>query len=173
MNSPLVVGITLGIALLGAVLGVLNTWRDFERDRLCVSVSPRKAFASGQEPRICFEIVNRGYLPVTISMIGLRLRRPRHQEFFYFPTRTLDGESLPQRMEPRTSITLFMQVGADRDPLMREAQDAFVTTACGRTFRGNSQTLRAHIKMLRSAMVSDELRHKSPDQDYEADGGQT
>jgi hypothetical protein len=157
MNASVLAGITLGIALLGATLGVLNTWHSFYRDRLRVTVSPRKAFSKGREPRICFEIINRGYLPVTISGIGLRLRKPRHREFFAFIAKTIDGETLPQRLEPRTSITLFMSVGADHDPLIREATDAFVTTACGQTFRGNSQTLRSHIETLRCATKADDL----------------
>jgi hypothetical protein len=132
MNATLLAGITLGIAILGAALGLLNTWQSFYRDRVRVTVSPRKAFAKGREPRICFEIINQGYLPVTISGIGLRLRRPRHRGFYAFIAQTIDGGSLPQRMEPRTSITLFMPIGADHDPLIREAKDAFVTTACGR-----------------------------------------
>lgn len=156
MNTTLFAVITLAVALLGAALGILNTWQSFYRNRLRVSVSPRKAIAAGQEPRLCFEIVNRGYLPVTISGIGLRLRRPRHRHYFAFLARTIDGAALPQRMEPRTSMTLFMPIDADHDPLIREARDAFVTTACGRTFRGNSQTLRSHIRMLRSAAVADE-----------------
>lgn len=52
--------ITLGIALLGAVLGILNTWRSFDRDRVKLRVVPKIAMPIGKvqdrRPRLCIEV---------------------------------------------------------------------------------------------------------------------
>lgn len=146
--------VTFGIALIGAVLGLLNTWRSFDRDRLRLTISPRWAYFPSAEPRLCFEVINFSYIPVTVTTVGLRLRRPHHGSFFAFIPTVINGERLPHRMEPRASITVLMPPGAHEDKEMREVRDAFVKTACGRTFRGNSPVLKRHVKRLRTATVS-------------------
>jgi hypothetical protein len=87
-----IAGATFG--LIGTFLGVLNTWRAFERDRIRLVIIPKvylttdsgtlaaerfneqfetdpiwKAFHT-QAKDLCIEVVNRGFLPVTIREVG-------------------------------------------------------------------------------------------------------
>jgi hypothetical protein len=86
---------------------------------------------------------------VTLSQVGIELHRPPGHYFTFVP-RFMDSTRLPHRMEPRTSVTVFMPPGADRDAQLRHAGRAFAKTACGRTFYGNSPALRSQIARLRT-----------------------
>jgi len=140
-------GITFGIALTGAVLGVINTWRAFDRDRIRLSVSPRIFFSSTGENGLCFEITNLGFLPVTLSQIGIDLWEPAGQ-FYAFIPRFLDSTRLPHRMEARTAVTAYLPAGSDNDPKLKSARRVFVKTACGRVFYGNSPAFKHHISRI-------------------------
>jgi hypothetical protein len=66
--------VIFGVALLGAGLGVLNYWRTVTRDRVHLRVIPRSYITSLGESGICIEVVNVGYLPVTLTQIGFDLK---------------------------------------------------------------------------------------------------
>lgn len=154
-------GVTLGIAITGAVLGVLNTWRAFDRDRIRLRVVPTLFFASNGESGLCFDIINLSHLPVTLHQVGIELRHPRGHTFAFVPRLTVGG-GLPHRMEARTSVTVFMPPGADRDPALREAWRVFAKTACGRAFYGTSPAFRFHIAKLRDTGPTPQAEPSGP-----------
>jgi hypothetical protein len=143
------IGVTLGIALLGAVLGIINTWRSFDRDRIRVKVTPTWSIFQDGQWCLSIEIINLGYVPITISQVGYTLRTKKAR--YIFLPRLQNGGFLPQRMEPRTSFTAIAPFGAENDEAMRDVRRAFAQTACNRTFTGNSPALRAHVKTSRAA----------------------
>lgn len=143
-------GITLGIAIAGMVLGIINTWMAANRDKIRLKVIPRFYVSLTGQSGLCVEVINQSYLPVTLTRVGFMLRRPRRQELTFIPQR-LDQTTLPKRMEPLTNITLYPPDGFDQDERLREAVCVVARTACGRTFRGNTPGFKAHIKNLRAA----------------------
>ena len=106
-------GITLGIALVGATLGILNTWRAFDRDRIRLRVTPRRylcrATGGGDTWGWCVEVINIGYLPVTLSDVSFALRGD--EQFMFGAMRFDQGEQLPIRLEARTSVIAYLGPG--------------------------------------------------------------
>lgn len=151
VTPALQIGITLGVALLGAVLGIVNLWRAIDRDRIRLRVSPC-FYMHPEEPieGICIEVVNLGYLPVTVSQVGFLVSGARKQ--FIFPEALfLDKTNLPQRLEARASLTAFIPAGTQNDPVFADVTRAFAKTACGRKFTGSSPYLKDCIKAARTA----------------------
>src|ERR1035437_252288 len=124
-----IAGLVFGVV--GAVLGFINTWRAFDRDRVRLLVVPRGFVTSTGETGICFDITNLSYIAVTLSQVGIELRDPP-EHFFAFIPRFMDDTRLPYRMEARTSVTVFMPPGADHAPQLRHAARGFAQSACGR-----------------------------------------
>jgi hypothetical protein len=66
--------ITLAIAVLGAVLGVINTWIDLDKSRVKLKVTPAHAIpVGGADPRLQFSltITNLSSFAVTIDDAGV------------------------------------------------------------------------------------------------------
>lgn len=142
-------GITLAFAIIGAVLGILNTWHTINRDRVKLLVVPRYYIASSGISGICIDVTNLSFLPVTVTQVAIELGCSRNQIFVFHPL-YLDDTCLPHRMEPRTSITVFIPPGIDRDPRLIDGRRALAKTACGRTFYGSSPAFKDHIRKLRA-----------------------
>src|SRR3546814_11210717 len=68
--------LTLGIAALGAFLGVMNTWQAINRDRVRLRVRPLSvmAIATGDQG-YGIEVVNLSSFPVTVEEVGFTLNR--------------------------------------------------------------------------------------------------
>jgi len=145
--------ITLGIAIVGATLGIINTWRSFDRDRIRLKIIPKWAMFRGGTQTLCIDIINLGYIPVTINQVGFRLRE-RNKVFIFMPM-PMPGSELPKRLEPRTSFTVLAPLGTEQHESMRNVTVAFVKTACLRTFTGNSAALRGEIRQRRLAWKKD------------------
>jgi hypothetical protein len=139
-------GVTLGIAILGAALGVINLWRAFDRDRVNVKVIPKGYVTSHGTSGICIEVVNLGFIPVTVSQVGFTLPTTRE---WYAHRSLLEG--LPKRLEPRTAFTAYLTAGEEKHPAFGAVGRAFVQTQCGRVFHGKSASLRSHIKAARAS----------------------
>ena len=143
--------VTLAIASVGAVLGIMNTWRSFDRDRIRLKVLPHWAIPSAGNPRFCIKVVNLSYIPVTVTFVYFKMRTENRN--YVFPP-SPPGETLPARMEPRSSITIFMPEGAERDPMLADLKYAHVETACGRAFRRTNGSLKHLIKKARKQQVA-------------------
>jgi hypothetical protein len=145
--------ITFGIACVGAVLGVINTWRTFDRDRIRLRVGPGNWLNEFGESGLMIEVTNLSYFPVTVAEAGFGMRRWKDGRFLLPVLQYSKGcEGLPHRMEPRTAMTILFRPGADNDSRFAGVHSAFVRTACGQIFRGSSPALRGHLKKLRRAV---------------------
>ena len=152
-DTVTVITATAGAAfgLLGTFLGILNTWRAFDRDRVRLRVRPVWYFRNDGVQTIHtlgIEITNLSYVAVTVSQVGFTLRQ--RDKVFTFIAAIPSGGHLPQRMEPRTSITTVAPLGTDHCPPMRDVRRAFAQTACGCRFTGTSPALRGVVHEARS-----------------------
>lgn len=137
-------GFTLGLAIVASLLGLLNTWRAYDRDRIRVRVHVDHAFPFGWDGKIVpdargFQItaVNLSYLPITVRRIDFLL--PGRERFVIL--KSANGLELPRRMEARTSIA-FVATDILKDPRIFEAKCAVVDTECGRSFRSSRREFR-------------------------------
>jgi len=137
--------VTFGIALLGAVLGVLNTWRNFDRDRVKLIIKPAHSILVGGAEHLwpgidfCIEVVNLSAFPVTVQEIGFE-NRDMNKRAVVVRSLTVDGGSLPRRLETREAVSLyFRKPGADERHLVKHA---YAKTACGSKFTGTSPALK-------------------------------
>jgi hypothetical protein len=135
--------VTFAIAVLGAVLGLVNTWHNLDKTRVKLAVRPKRAIPLGNvDPRLtfCIEVTNLSSFAVTVSDVGV----------FYYGTKSrgsiinpvlLDGGVWPRRLEPRSSVTVYGQ-----KPTSYSTDDkircAYAITDCGVTRRGNSPALK-------------------------------
>jgi hypothetical protein len=140
MHLDLVQAVTLAIALVGALLGFLNTWRTFSQDRVRLRVrSHYNLFTNGEE-RLGVTVVNLSTFAVTIAHIGLTMRSTENRLHFIDPMLS-NGDKLPHRLEPRASFTAFPAAGAHKGKGMDRAHRAFVTTQCGVEVLGSAKHL--------------------------------
>lgn len=139
--------ITLAIALLGAVLGVLGTWRTFSNDRVRVRVKPSYTMDTVGVERLAIEVLNLSTFPVTITHIGFtQIGTARHLQLI--APMLLEGGSLPKRLEPRTCLTAFAAPGATEDRAFDNVVAVYAKTACGLQIEDGIVELRAALHNL-------------------------
>ncbi len=134
----LIQGLTLAIAVLGAVLGVINTWHQLDRSRVKLRVVPKHAVPMGNtDPRLtfCIEVTNLSAFAVTIEEAGVFYAKTKARGA-YSPPVLLDGQGWPRRLEPRTSVTVYGQPPESRPG--HRLRCAYARTACGVVREGTS-----------------------------------
>ena len=134
--------ITLAIAVLGAVLGIINTWRSIDASRVKVKVLPAHALAvGGADPAIKFsiDVTNLSTFPVTIDNVGFLYEGTDKKGVLVDYQLNQDG-TLPVRLEPRSSVSVYC--GRPEPMGGHPIKCAFATTACGVTRTGSSPALR-------------------------------
>jgi len=136
--------VTLCIAVLGAALGVVNTWQVLDKSRVKLRVRPAQAIPVGPVSgavRFCIEVTNVSNFAVTIREVGY-LYRGSDERAAYMPPILIDGGDWPRRLEPRSTVTAF---GQTPDSRLREhrLKCAYARTACGVTRTGVSPALRS------------------------------
>jgi hypothetical protein len=143
--------ITLSIALLGAVLGIINTWKSINRDRLKLIVIPKHAIPVSnfinQNIRFCIEVINLSTFPVTITEIGLLYHNTNVRGAAINPIIT-DGGAFPRRLEPRTSFTAYLRADIFQADRKYKVKCAYAATDCGEQIKGNSPALKQLAKNL-------------------------
>ena len=141
--------ITFGIALLGAVLGLINTWCSYDRDRVKLKVIPKIAFPVGpipdKRPRLCIDVVNLSMFPVTVSQLGFLMHGTKDRLDLVIPI-IIDGGKFPRRLESRSSFTAYFEPGVENGPRFKKVKIAYAETECGELFRGKSRALRSAVK---------------------------
>ena len=139
-----IAGLVFGF--LGAVLGVINTWRSITQDRLSIKVTPVSRIHADTREEIGFaiDVTNLSRVPVTISMVGF----DTIDKGIFLTWADIRGVQLPQRMEPRTSFTAILPIRTEHDGWSRIVC-AFAQTACGRRFTGTSPVLEAKKRAAR------------------------
>lgn len=148
-SFTLIDGITLSIALLGAVLGLMNTWRNFDRDRVKLQVIPKQAIAVGamehQSIQFCIDVTNFSTFPLTITEVGVLYYGTSSRGAFVEPI-IIDGGSFPRKLQPRTSFSAYFKQGVLLDREGHSVRCVYAKTDCGVTVTGNSPALRQLIK---------------------------
>ena len=96
---------TLFIAAGGLILGILNTWQSWPRERVWLRVRflNRRTVQSGKPTGFTIEVTNLG-IPVTVKEVGLSLSPPWKRAFerlLMMPNETTHTDLLPFRLESR------------------------------------------------------------------------
>jgi hypothetical protein len=133
--------LTLAIAFLGAVLGVINTWHGLDKSRVKLRVRPAHAIPYGAaDPRIemSIEITNLSSFAITVREVGLFYKHTKARGAFPNPI-LFDGGSWPRRLEPRSSVMICARRPAGSPGPIK---CAYARTECGVTQTGNSPALR-------------------------------
>jgi hypothetical protein len=77
-------GVTLSIAAVGAVLGIINTRQAMDQQRVKLRVVPKWVLFPMEEPPNdeagCVEVVNLSAFPVTLQEVGFTLRERAAKE---------------------------------------------------------------------------------------------
>ncbi|NHQ87731.1 hypothetical protein HA050_16560 [Iodobacter sp. HSC-16F04] len=135
-------GFTLGIALVGAVLGIINTWHSLDKVRVKLKVVPAHAIPYGGTNELlqfCIEITNLSAFPVTVNDAGVFFHGTAERGAIVAPVFTDNGH-WPRRLEPRSSITVYSQMPRAR--LNHKIKCAYAKTQCGYTQTGSSPALK-------------------------------
>ena len=135
--------VTLSIAVLGAVLGVINTWHSLDQRRVRLRVVPKIAqmiTASNASGTMgCIEIVNLSAFPISISEIGFTIDGdPRkHRRLAILEPITSNRRPLARTLESRHGITGYF----DLNHITPDIQKAYVRTERGEVAYGSSPAL--------------------------------
>jgi len=137
---------TLAIAVLGAVLGVINTWQALDKSRVKLRVRPKQVLPVGAaDPRLtfCIEVTNLSAFAVTVSEVGV-FYGGTDVRGAYVQRVLADGKDWPRRLEPRSSVTVYGQTPSKKagHPL----KCAYASTECGVTQTGISPAFKALAK---------------------------
>jgi P pilus assembly chaperone PapD len=120
--------ITLAIAVLGAVLGIINTWHNLDKMRVKLVVRPKHAIPLGAaNPKLtfCIEVTNLSSFAVTIAEVGVH----------YYGTSARGAI-----IHPVSSVTIYGQNPATDSA--HRIRCAYATTECGATKRATSPALK-------------------------------
>jgi hypothetical protein len=145
--------ITLAIALVGAVLGLINTWQNFDRDRVKLRVSVNLAYlittqGVSSTPQIAIEVINRSQFPLTISQLGLEQSGTKNVLALISPI-MIDGGRLPRRIEPRDAFTAYFSAEATHQVIHSTARRGYAKTASGEIAHSSSRAMRNVLRQLR------------------------
>ena len=133
-----------GLGLLGAVLGVINTWRALDRDRVKLRVTAHPVFNSpGHHTAIV--VVNLSSFPVQIKTVGFTVKHNRGKWFYFPPTfaEPADGK-LPHFLESRAALTVFVPDSVEDNPVWPRISRPLATTVCGHLAVGARFSVRDH-----------------------------
>jgi len=140
--------LTFGLGLLGTVLGIINLWRTFDRDRVKLRVTPKVAFpidAGDKRPRLCLQAVNLSAFPVIVNDIGFTIWLSKIRLAVVDPVLS-DKKSWPCRLEPREAFTAYCSAELASCKEMKKVRRAYAKTDCGKTQYGRSKALRQYIR---------------------------
>ncbi len=134
---------TLALAVLGAVLGILNTWHSFDQRRVRLRVEPSYAIPVSSDgkhlpPMFMIQAMNLSAFPVTVAEFGFEVGR-RHAPVIIFQTLE-ERDRLPVRLDVHDAISFYFETG----PMLALPRigKAYVRTATGEYYRGSSPALR-------------------------------
>ncbi len=134
--------IGFALAVLGSVLGVLNTWRAMNKDKIKIKVIPKGAIALGgalSNINVAIEVINLSSFPVTIKGVGFLVKKGKARMCLLEPI-FLNQERLPMRLEPRESFTAYSILD---NKSKREIKTAYAETSCGYQSTGTSNFLKS------------------------------
>lgn len=138
--------VTLILAVIGTVLGCINTFDLFNKRRVRLRVVPHSAVRdrdgvwrcstrhlSGST--VCIEVTNLSDFPVTIEEVGYT--QHAHTRLGFVRPILTDSKGWPRRLEARDSVSVYANI----EDIPHDIGKAFARTACGVTRFGNSAAL--------------------------------
>lgn len=134
---------TFSVAMLGAVLGIINTWKSSDRDKIKLKVIPKHAIPVGSaDPSIicAIEVINLSSFAITLSEVGFLLKGTKAR-ISSINLLLAEGGSLPKRLESRTAVTAYF-TASDLVSNHYKIRCAYAWTASGEKFKGNTPALR-------------------------------
>jgi hypothetical protein len=141
--------VTLGIAVLGAVLGVWNAWQAGQARAVRFKVRPTQAIGlDGPAPTyVSIEVTNFSAFPITIEQVGLTAGKPRGSlpRRVMLPPNSIINGSLPMRIEPHHSGSI---VGWAKELPDHGLDHAYARTSGGEVAYGTSPALLQWIRSL-------------------------
>lgn len=149
IEMTIIQSVTFSIAVLGAVLGIINTWYNLDKNRVKLKVMPGNIYqphGGNKHLNFCIQITNLSVFPLTISQAGFFSTRTGIKETIIKPV-FLDGGNWPKRLEPRTAITVLTQ--SPEVPIGHKIKSAYAITQCGKTCIGTSGALKNIINKQR------------------------
>jgi hypothetical protein len=140
--------ITLSIAVLGAALGLLNTWNaiSVRRVRLVVKTTVVYRLDDLDSPnKLGIEVINLSAFAVTVLEVGFLLSGTTKRASETLPE-VIDGKAWPRRLEAREAVSTFLGQPNDRRFAVRAA---YARLASGEIITGKGRV----IRQLRAAML--------------------
>ena len=131
--------ITLAVAVLGAVLGIINTWHQLDQTRVKLKVVPAIAFFGPVDTgmRFSVEVTNLSAFAVTVDDVGFFYHGTRDRAQIVHPF-LADRGPWPRRLEPRSSVSVYSEIPSNPG---RRIRCAYAKTQCGHTCEGTSPAL--------------------------------
>jgi len=146
-----VIGSILGVV--GSFLGVINFILSLSKSRVRLKVFPKiTVFLENKNQkteliqRVCVEVLNLSEFPISISEAGFIMRRPRNVKVTFLDKKLAHGGTLPKRMDPRTSITIYHPNPNFFKTDAHKISGAFVITECGKEIKGKNKMLLKQLK---------------------------
>jgi hypothetical protein len=141
--------ITLAIAILGAVLGIINTWRNINKDKVKLKVIPKYAiFSDGEKEQLCIEVINFSTFPLTIKEVGVQYYGTSERGAVIKPY-IYDGGSFPRKLEQRTSLSAYLPIEILKSKDDHKVKCVYAMTDCGEIIKGKSPALKEMINKAR------------------------
>lgn len=134
---------TIAAASIGAVLGIMNTWNSMSARKLRLKVTPQFVFQlDGMPAGASIEVINLSNFPVTVAEVGFDVGRSQHIPIMQTQTK------LPHRLESREVLSVYFDPSSLISAASTGIDSAYVRTACGCRFKGNSSAGRQLGAML-------------------------
>jgi len=140
----LITGITLGIALVGLVLSVINTMHSLNRDRIILRVIPEWTNEYSR-PFLRVKVINLSHIAVSIEEIGFFLSRRRNSKKIPLTDIIPTDESpfsFPYMLQPKFSVPIIVSDEIIASKEFKDVKYAYARTSDGSTFKGNSSALK-------------------------------
>lgn len=143
--DPCMDEITLGIAIIGAVLGSYSLWHQIRQSRVKLRVTPEMAYPfnmGDDRPRIGVEVVNDSAFPVTISDVGFTIEGTTGARMLIVNPIMFDGGRFPRRLDARESFTVYFAPGTEDTANFQRALRAYATTTTGVIKHSSAKSVR-------------------------------
>lgn len=129
---------TFALAMLGAVLGLINTWSGFSARRLRVTVVPAHAMTTNGGTGFCIEIKNRSAFPIVVHEVGFTLKGTNRRVTVGRPY-FIDNGAMPRRLDAREAFTAYFERPRN---IGHTIEAAYARLASGEQVTGKSPALK-------------------------------
>jgi hypothetical protein len=145
-------GLTFGLAIIGAVLGILNTWHAISQSKPKMRVRMLHTYSTPKVELVGFsiDVTNLSSFALTVTEVGFSLSPwwRRDIERLYLNQHKAAGHDLPVRLEPRQSASFYFQGKMEGRP-PKKITAAYAKTDCGVYFRGTTPALKQLSRQMR------------------------